>query len=86
VFCSDSAHAAQTAALAFGNSGPPVLQDWRLRECDYGHRSGMAMAEWNAGRREHLDRGLEHHPGGVPLEELAGRDFAWQAGWECVLR
>jgi hypothetical protein len=46
----------------------------------------MAMAELNAGRREHLDRGIEHHPGGVPLGELAGRDFAWQAGWECVLR
>jgi hypothetical protein len=26
--------------------------------------------------------GLDHFLGGVPLEELAGWDFAWQEGWE----
>jgi hypothetical protein len=26
--------------------------------------------------------GLEHFIGGVPLEDLAEQDFAWQEGWE----
>jgi broad specificity phosphatase PhoE len=29
--------------------------------------------------------GLEHHLNGVPLEELAGAEFTWQAGWEYLL-
>ena len=28
---------------------------------------------------------LDHHIGGVPLETLAARDFAWQPGWEYAL-
>ena len=30
--------------------------------------------------------GLEHYLRGARLENLAGGDFAWQAGWEYVLR
>jgi len=30
--------------------------------------------------------GLEHHLLGAEPEDLADRDFAWQAGWEYVLR
>lgn len=26
--------------------------------------------------------GLDHLINGVPLEDLAARDFAWQQGWE----
>jgi broad specificity phosphatase PhoE len=61
VFSSDLARAAQTASAAFGTSGIPVLYDWRLRECDYGQRNGMPVAELHAGRREYLDR---PYPGG----------------------
>ena len=61
VFSSDLARAAQTASAAFGTSGIPVPYDWRLRECDYGQRNGMLVAELHAGRREHLDR---PYPGG----------------------
>ena len=127
VFCSDLARAAETASVAFGGSALPVLHDWRLRECDYGHRNGMPVAELYAGRREHLDRpypggeswreaaarvgrfladlpprwsgqrvlvightatrwGLEHHLRGTRLEDLTDVDFAWQPGWEYVLR
>jgi 2,3-bisphosphoglycerate-dependent phosphoglycerate mutase len=123
VFSSDLARAAQTASIAFAGTSVPVLHDWRLRECDYGQRTGMPVAELHASRREHLDRpypggeswrqavtrvgrfladlplrwngqrvlvighvatrwGLDHYLGGVPLEELAGQDFAWQAGWQ----
>ena len=127
VFTSDLARATETALEAFGRSALPVLHDWRLRECDYGRRNGMPVAELHAGRREHLDRpypggeswreavarvgrfladlklrwsgqrvlvightatrwGLEHYLRGARLEDLAGGDFTWQAGWEYVLR
>jgi 2,3-bisphosphoglycerate-dependent phosphoglycerate mutase len=123
VFSSDLTRAAQTAAIAFGESVIPVLYDWRLRECDYGQHNGMPVAELHAGRCEHLDRpypggeswrqavartgrflgdlplrwngqrvlvighvatrwALDHFIGGVPLEDLAQQDFAWQEGWE----
>jgi broad specificity phosphatase PhoE len=29
---------------------------------------------------------LDHFVDGIPLEELAGRDFGWQEGWEYELR
>jgi broad specificity phosphatase PhoE len=61
VFTSDLARAVETASVAFDGSGIPVLHDWRLRECDYGERNGMPVAELHAGRREHLD---QPYPGG----------------------
>jgi 2,3-bisphosphoglycerate-dependent phosphoglycerate mutase len=70
VFSSDLARAAQTAAAAFGESGIPVLRDWRLRECDYGQRNGMPVAELHAGRRQHLDR---PYPGGESWRQAITR-------------
>ena len=70
VFSSDLARATQTAAAAFGTSAIPVLYDWRLRECDYGQRNGMPVAELHAGRREHLDR---PYPGGESWRQAVGR-------------
>jgi len=29
--------------------------------------------------------GLDHYLAGIPLEELAAADFAWQPGWEYQL-
>ena len=29
--------------------------------------------------------GLDHFLNGVPLEDLARKDFAWQEGWEYAL-
>lgn len=40
VFSSDLRRAVETADIAFRDSGIPILLDWRLRECDYGERSG----------------------------------------------
>lgn len=126
VFCSDLARAVQTADIAFGGSGIPVLIDWRLRECDYGELNGSPAPAMHAGRAEHLDApypggeswrqavtrierfladlplrwsgqrvlvighvatrwGLDHYLDGVPLEQLAVADFAWQEGWEYIL-
>jgi len=36
VFCSDLKRAVDSAQLTFGDSGLPIIQDKRLRECDYG--------------------------------------------------
>ena len=70
VFSSDLARAAQTASAAFAGSAIPVLYDWRLRECDYGQRNGMPVAELHAGRREHLDR---PYPGGESWRQAVAR-------------
>jgi alpha-ribazole phosphatase/probable phosphoglycerate mutase len=123
VFSSDLGRCVETASIAFAGSAVPVLCDWRLRECDYGQRSGMPAAELHAGRRDNLDHpypggeswreavtragrflgdlplrwsgqrvlvighvatrwALDHVIGGIPLEDLAVADFAWQKGWE----
>lgn len=70
VFSSDLARAAQTAAIAFGQSAVPVLHDWRLRECDYGSRNGMPASELHAGRLEHLD---QPYPGGESWRQAVTR-------------
>jgi 2,3-bisphosphoglycerate-dependent phosphoglycerate mutase len=70
VFTSDLARATQTASIAFGPSSIPVLYDWRLRECDYGQRNGMPVAELRAGRREHLD---VPYPGGESWRQAITR-------------
>src|SRR5262245_40783036 len=73
VFCSDLARAVQTAQIAFADTSLPVLLDWRLRECDYGQRSGMPVAELQAGRRDHLD---VPYPGGESWRQAVER-----VGW-----
>lgn len=70
VFSSDLARAAGTAAIAFADTPIPVLLDWRLRECDYGQRNGMPVAELAAGRAEHLDR---PYPGGESWRQAVAR-------------
>jgi broad specificity phosphatase PhoE len=71
VFSSDLARAVQTASVAFDGSAVPVLLDWRLRECDYGRRNGMPVAEVHAaGRCAHLD---EPYPGGESWRQAVTR-------------
>jgi broad specificity phosphatase PhoE len=70
VFCSDLARAAQTASIAFGVGGIPVLHDWRLRECDYGQRNGMPVADLHSGRLAHLD---VPYPGGESWRQAIAR-------------
>ncbi|MGK5551951.1 histidine phosphatase family protein [Actinomadura kijaniata] len=70
VFTSDLARAVETATLAFGDSGVPVLHDWRLRECDYGERNGSPAAEVHADRVRHLDR---PYPGGESWRQAVHR-------------
>jgi alpha-ribazole phosphatase/probable phosphoglycerate mutase len=70
VFSSDLARAAETASVAFAGSAIPVLYDWRLRECDYGQRNAMPVAELHAGRREHLD---QPYPSGESWRQAIAR-------------
>ena len=70
VFCSDLRRAVETAEIAFGTSGVPVLHDWRLRECDYGALNGMPAADMHAGRRDHLD---VPYPGGESWRQAVAR-------------
>jgi alpha-ribazole phosphatase/probable phosphoglycerate mutase len=127
VFTSDLGRAVETAAIALGSTGIPILSDWRLRECDYGERNGTPV-EWFVGRRaEHVDVpypggeswgdavrrvqrfladldlrwsgarillighsatrwALDHLLDNKRLHDLVDADFAWQEGWEYVLR
>jgi 2,3-bisphosphoglycerate-dependent phosphoglycerate mutase len=61
VFSSDLRRAAETAEIAFADSGIPILLDWRLRECDYGELNARPLAEHAGNRARFLD---EPYPGG----------------------
>jgi broad specificity phosphatase PhoE len=47
-----------------------VLQDWRLRECDYWQRNGMPATELQASRGDYLDRA---YPGGESWRQATAR-------------
>jgi broad specificity phosphatase PhoE len=83
VFVSDLARAVQTAELAFGDRGIPIRLDARLRECDYGERNGMPVAELAAKRSQHID---QPWPGGQSYQQVVAQvsDFLQDlsAGWD----
>jgi broad specificity phosphatase PhoE len=70
VFTSDLRRAAQTAQIAFGDTGIPILYDWRLRECDFGARNGSPAAEV---RRDRLDFCDSPYPGGESHRQAIAR-------------
>lgn len=70
VFSSDLARAVDTAAMAFGETGIPVLLDWRLRECDYGRLNGSPAATIHKYRTDYIDR---PYPGGESWAEATAR-------------
>jgi 2,3-bisphosphoglycerate-dependent phosphoglycerate mutase len=71
VFVSDLGRAVETVRVAFGDQPPmPVLLDWRLRECDYGSLTGVAVSELTARRREFLD---QPYPGGESWRQAVVR-------------
>ncbi|MGW5666658.1 histidine phosphatase family protein [Micromonospora sp. NPDC003776] len=70
VFASDLRRAAETADIAFSGTQIPVLHDWRLRECNYGHRNGMPAAELHEHRDRYLD---EAYPGGESWRQAVHR-------------
>ncbi|HUZ13117.1 MAG TPA: histidine phosphatase family protein [Caulobacteraceae bacterium] len=70
VYVSDLGRAMETATIAFGEMGKPILADWRLRECDYGRLNGMPAIQLHPGRRAHLD---EPYPEGESWRAAIGR-------------
>ena len=76
MFSSDLDRAVQTAAIAFGSTGIPVLLDWRLRECDYGQLNGSPAAGLHAHRGEHVS---VPYPDGESWRQAAARVASFAA-------
>jgi 2,3-bisphosphoglycerate-dependent phosphoglycerate mutase len=74
VFSSDLRRAVETTTIAFPSDDPPVLLDWRLRECDYGQLNGAAAADHVRDRPRHVD---EPYPGGESWRQAAARVARW---------
>jgi len=70
VFSSDLRRAVETADIAFASGAPPILLDWRLRECDYGERNGDPAEAHGRDRAAHLD---EPFPGGESWRQAIAR-------------
>jgi 2,3-bisphosphoglycerate-dependent phosphoglycerate mutase len=70
VFSSDLHRASETAAIAFPSGTPPVLLDWRLRECDYGEHTGAPADLHVRDRARYLD---EPYPGGESWRQAVAR-------------
>lgn len=70
VFVSDLARAMETASIAFGGSGIPVIVDKRLRECNYGILNGAPVTRLEAERSKHVD---EPFPDGESYRDVVSR-------------
>jgi 2,3-bisphosphoglycerate-dependent phosphoglycerate mutase len=70
VFSSDLRRAVETAEIAFGSGSPPLLLDWRLRECDYGERSRGPVEAHLRDRPRYVD---EPYPGGESWRQATAR-------------
>jgi broad specificity phosphatase PhoE len=70
VYTSDLGRAVETAQIAFSGSRIRVLEDRRLRECNYGELNGRPVAEIDALRLDHVD---EPFPGGESYRDVVER-------------
>jgi broad specificity phosphatase PhoE len=69
IFCSDLQRAYKTAHLAFGKRFP-VVQDSRLRECDYGDFTGRSKKEVDAEKPSRINKPF---PNGESYEQVSAR-------------
>ncbi|MFA5124455.1 MAG: histidine phosphatase family protein [Patescibacteria group bacterium] len=69
VFCSDLQRAIDSAKLTFGET-VPIVQDQRLRECNYGEYNAKASAIVEPMQE---DRITERFPGGESYEDVKTR-------------
>lgn len=83
VFVSDLRRAVETAEIAFSDTALPVIQDARLRECNYGDLNGMPTAQVFANRSEHI---AWPYPNGQSYNDVVSsmRDFFRDlaTGWD----
>jgi alpha-ribazole phosphatase/probable phosphoglycerate mutase len=79
VFSSDLLRAVDTARIAFDGTAIPIIQDVRLRECNYGELNGRPVAELVADRGRRID---EPFPGGQSYRDVvdATADFLRELG------
>jgi broad specificity phosphatase PhoE len=70
VYTSDLARAVITAEIAFAGRGIPILQDARLRECDYGSWSGRPAQQLREAQLQFIN---EPFPGGESLRDVVRR-------------
>jgi broad specificity phosphatase PhoE len=73
IYCSDLIRAVRTAEMAFGDRRLPIVQDRRLRECDYGRltrQPGPALDP----RERYIDTPF---PGGESLAQAVARVDDW---------
>ena len=75
VFTSDLARAIETAEIAFAHSGLPIVEDARLRECDYGEFNGTPDPVHD--RAEHID---VPYPGGESWRQAVERVAGFYEG------
>jgi 2,3-bisphosphoglycerate-dependent phosphoglycerate mutase len=69
VFTSDLRRAVETAEIAFDGCGIPIVQDARLRECNYGEQNGT-RAPVGDDRSERVDL---PYPGGESWRQAVAR-------------
>jgi alpha-ribazole phosphatase/probable phosphoglycerate mutase len=67
VFTSDLRRAVETAEIAFADMDVPLIQDVRLRECNYGELNGVPVARIAA---ERANRVATPFPGGQSYEDV----------------
>jgi alpha-ribazole phosphatase/probable phosphoglycerate mutase len=67
VYTSDLRRAVQTADIAFAGCAVPVVQDARLRECNYGALNGMPVSRLELERSGHIDT---PYPGGQSYRQV----------------
>lgn len=70
VYVSDLARAVETARIAFAGSGLPIVEDFRLRECNYGRMNGMPRERLDLERAAHVD---EPWPDGESYRDVVAR-------------
>jgi broad specificity phosphatase PhoE len=67
VFTSDLRRSVETARIAFPDGRPPIHQDVRLRECDYGDLNGQPSHVIDAQRAHRIDTPF---PGGQSYRQV----------------
>jgi broad specificity phosphatase PhoE len=68
IFCSDLSRSYETAEIAFGGTGIPIIRDTRLRECDYGSFTQHPRDEVIPLKTKYLEIPF---PNGESIEETA---------------
>jgi len=70
VYCSDLLRARRTAEIGFGERGVPIVEDARLRECDYGELNGAPVSQVHAHRATYATTPF---PAGQSYADATGR-------------